>query len=62
LVEELIRWEKCQKNMIEGIAKKKNQKICVPLCQCPRSSISKVVSCRRSKTIGEEANKTPIGG
>ncbi len=26
LVKELIRWEKCQKNMIEGIAKKEPKK------------------------------------
>jgi hypothetical protein len=27
LVKELIRWEKCQKNMIEGIAKKEPKKV-----------------------------------
>jgi hypothetical protein len=26
LVKELIRWEKCQKNMIKGIAKRKPKK------------------------------------
>ncbi len=27
LVKELIRWEKCQKNMIEGIAKREPKRI-----------------------------------
>jgi len=32
-VKELNKWKKCKKNMIEGIAKKKTQKGCMPFYQ-----------------------------
>ncbi len=40
LVKKLIRWDKCQKNVIKGIAKRR----CMPFCHSPRSSILEVVS------------------
>jgi len=59
LVKELIKWEKCQKNVIEGIAKRKP---CMPFYHCPRSFVSKVVS-TRSRAMGkEEVDKATIGG
>jgi hypothetical protein len=54
LVKELMRWEKCEKNMIEGITKRKTKKGCMPFCHSPRSFVSKVVSTRMSRAIGEE--------
>jgi hypothetical protein len=54
LVKKLIRWEKCQKNMIEGITKTKTKKGCMPFYYCPKSYVSDVVSIRRSKTTKEE--------
>jgi hypothetical protein len=48
--------------MIKGTTKKKTKKKCMPLCYCPKSYISKLVSIR-SKAIGEkEANKANIRG
>jgi hypothetical protein len=32
LVKELIKWEKCQKNMIEGTTKREQEKGCVLFC------------------------------
>jgi hypothetical protein len=54
LVKELIRWDKCQKNMIEGTTKREQKKGCMPFCHSLRSSLSEVVSIRRNKIIGEE--------
>jgi hypothetical protein len=54
LVKELIRWEKCQKNMIEGTTKRNPKKGCMSFCHGPKSFISKVVSIRRSRIAGEE--------
>jgi hypothetical protein len=50
LVKELIKWDKCQKNIIERTTKKG----CIPFCDSFKSSILEVVSSRKSKIIGEE--------
>jgi hypothetical protein len=50
LVKELIRWEKCKRNMIRGITKKG----CMPFCHSFKSYVSKVVS-TRSRATREEA-------
>ncbi len=54
LVKELIKWEKCQKNLIGGIAKKRTEKGCMPFYHSVRNSILKVVSTRRNRITGEK--------
>ncbi len=63
LVKELIRWDKCQKNMIKGTTKKRRKNIYMPFFHNPRSFISEVVSIRRSRIIKEEeTSKTASRG
>jgi hypothetical protein len=38
LIKELIKWEKCQKNMVEGIAKKELKK---DVCHCRNPTLAK---------------------
>ncbi len=49
LIKELIEWDKCQKNMIEGTAQRKPKKDV-----CHSAIVLEMVSSRRSKIIGEE--------
>jgi hypothetical protein len=60
LVKELIRWDKCQKNMIKGTTKKRSKKKKMPFYHNPRSFISEVVSIRRSRITREEETSKMI--
>jgi hypothetical protein len=62
LVKELIRWDKCQKNMIKGTTKKRSKNTYMPFCHNPRSFISKVVSIRSRIRREEETSKTASRG
>ncbi len=53
LVKKLIKWEKCKKNMIKGTTKRELN-FFMPICHSFRSSISEMVSIRRSKATKEK--------
>jgi hypothetical protein len=61
LIKELIRWDKCQKIMIEGIIKREPKKRCMPFYHSPRSYVSEVVSIRSIITREEETCKITLG-
>jgi hypothetical protein len=54
LIKELIKWEKHKKKYDRGNNQKRTKKGCMTFCHNPRSFVSKVVSIRRSRIIGEE--------
>jgi hypothetical protein len=53
-VKELIKWDKCQRNMIERTTKKEPKINKCHFCHSLKSFVSEVVSIRRSRIIGKE--------